>query len=79
MKIKCTACNGTGYYDDNNNPSCGACEGKGYIKLKKKAWIWITCASPSDARRVMSCYATESDVTQLKLGVNGTTFGFWYR
>ena len=27
--IKCSACNGSGYYDNNGSPKCGACEGKG--------------------------------------------------
>ena len=25
----CTACNGSGYYDHNNSPECGACYGTG--------------------------------------------------
>lgn len=25
----CSACNGSGYYDDNGSPKCGACEGTG--------------------------------------------------
>jgi len=25
----CTACNGSGYYDHNGNPYCGACDGTG--------------------------------------------------
>ena len=25
----CTACNGSGYYDDNGSPKCGACNGTG--------------------------------------------------
>jgi len=76
MKIKCGACNGAGYHIHRK---CGACEGKGYTKVKKTSWTWISCASPSDARKTMGVYATEADVIQLKLGVNGTTYGFWYR
>jgi DnaJ-class molecular chaperone len=26
---KCTACNGSGYYDHNGSPPCGACNGTG--------------------------------------------------
>ena len=26
---KCTACNGSGYYDHNGSPYCGACDGTG--------------------------------------------------
>lgn len=25
----CTACNGSGYYDNNGSPPCGACDGTG--------------------------------------------------
>ena len=29
-KLKtCTACNGSGYYDHNGSPPCGACDGTG--------------------------------------------------
>lgn len=24
---KCTACNGSGYYDDDGSPKCGGCDG----------------------------------------------------
>jgi DnaJ-class molecular chaperone len=30
----CTACNGSGYYDSHNSPSCGACDGTGKERLK---------------------------------------------
>lgn len=26
---KCRACNGSGYYDHNGSPECGACDGTG--------------------------------------------------
>lgn len=26
---KCVACNGSGYYDNNGSPTCGACDGTG--------------------------------------------------
>ena len=26
---KCTACNGSGYYDNTGSPRCGSCEGTG--------------------------------------------------
>jgi DnaJ-class molecular chaperone len=26
---KCTACNGSGYYDSNGSPDCGSCDGTG--------------------------------------------------
>lgn len=29
MNITCTACNGSGYYDHNGSPRCGACNGTG--------------------------------------------------
>jgi hypothetical protein len=25
----CTACNGSGYYDNDGSPACGACDGTG--------------------------------------------------
>jgi DnaJ-class molecular chaperone len=28
-KQKCYACNGSGYYDSNGSPPCGACDGTG--------------------------------------------------
>lgn len=30
----CFACNGTGHYDHNGSPPCGACEGTGKEKYK---------------------------------------------
>ena len=27
--VDCTACNGSGYYDHNGSPECGACDGTG--------------------------------------------------
>lgn len=28
-KVRCLACNGTGYYDHNGSPKCSACNGTG--------------------------------------------------
>jgi len=33
-KVKCTACNGSGRYDNDGSPPCGACEGTGKVKEK---------------------------------------------
>lgn len=33
----CTACNGSGYYDHNGSPYCGACDGTGRETYKPKA------------------------------------------
>lgn len=30
----CTACNGTGYYDHNGSPKCGACRGTGLERYR---------------------------------------------
>jgi DnaJ-class molecular chaperone len=31
----CSACNGSGYYDNTGSPKCGCCDGKGwYIEPK---------------------------------------------
>ena len=30
----CTACNGSGYYDDNGSPKCGCCNGTGKERVK---------------------------------------------
>lgn len=32
--ITCAACSGSGRYDHNGSPKCGACEGKGKIRAK---------------------------------------------
>ncbi len=29
---KCSACNGSGYYDHNGSPRCGCCDGEGTTK-----------------------------------------------
>lgn len=29
-KVICTACNGSGHYDNDGSPKCGCCNGKGY-------------------------------------------------
>ena len=39
----CTACNGSGYYDHNGSPNCGACDGTGKETYKPEE---------KDARRV---------------------------
>lgn len=31
----CTACGGSGYYDNNGSPKCGACNGTGKERYKK--------------------------------------------
>lgn len=31
--MKCTACGGTGYYDHDGSPPCGACNGNGFIEV----------------------------------------------
>ncbi len=30
----CSSCSGSGYYDSNGSPKCGACEGSGKEKYK---------------------------------------------
>lgn len=35
--VTCTACSGSGYYDHNGSPSCGACEGKGKVRGRPNA------------------------------------------
>jgi len=27
--VTCTACNGSGHYDNNDSPACGGCDGTG--------------------------------------------------
>lgn len=34
-KEKCTACNGSGRYDNNTSPKCSSCNGTGY-KLEQR-------------------------------------------
>ena len=36
---KCTACNGSGYYDNCNSPRCSACDGSGKELFKPKTYI----------------------------------------
>ena len=31
--VKCTACNGSGYYDHNGSPLCGGCDGTGKDRI----------------------------------------------
>lgn len=31
----CTSCAGSGYYDDNGSPKCGACDGTGKEKYRE--------------------------------------------
>lgn len=33
-KVVCTACNGSGRYDHNGSPPCGACGGTGKMPAK---------------------------------------------
>jgi RecJ-like exonuclease len=35
---KCTACNGSGYYDNTGSPRCGCCGGSGYTKRTFDDW-----------------------------------------
>lgn len=35
-KTKCTACNGSGYYDHDGSPDCGCCDGTGYDLTRSK-------------------------------------------
>lgn len=30
----CIACNGSGYYDNDNSPACGGCDGLGYDLIR---------------------------------------------
>ena len=32
----CTACNGSGYYDNDGSPPCGACDGTGKETYKSE-------------------------------------------
>ncbi len=32
--VKCTACNGSGYYDNDGSPDCGCCDGTGKTRQK---------------------------------------------
>lgn len=31
--ISCSACSGSGYYDNNGSPKCGGCDGQGKVKV----------------------------------------------
>lgn len=32
--VKCTACNGSGYYDNHGSPACSGCDGTGKTREK---------------------------------------------
>lgn len=34
----CTACSGSGYYDNNGSPKCSSCDGTGKEKFKGPKW-----------------------------------------
>ena len=34
----CSACNGSGFYDHNGSPKCGACEGTGKERYKPEQY-----------------------------------------
>lgn len=34
-QVTCTACNGSGYYDNTNSPKCSSCEGTGKTKERE--------------------------------------------
>jgi hypothetical protein len=36
----CGACNGSGHYDDNGSPKCGACHGLGVERGKMPYRLW---------------------------------------
>jgi len=37
---KCSACNGTGYYDNTGSPKCGCCNGIGYMRNSMPYRLW---------------------------------------
>ena len=38
-KLKdCSACSGSGYYDDTGSPKCGGCDGTGKERYKNSVW-----------------------------------------
>ncbi|TYO65477.1 hypothetical protein FXV83_16205 [Bradyrhizobium hipponense] len=32
--VKCSACNGSGYYDNDGSPPCSACNGRGKVATR---------------------------------------------
>ena len=47
----CSACNGSGYYDHNDSPECGSCDGSGKerynpLNEEKQMIHWITQHGP---------------------------------
>ncbi len=36
--VKCTACNGSGYYDHNGSPRCGSCDGTGKERVSPEQY-----------------------------------------
>lgn len=38
--LKCTACNGSGYYDNTNSPKCSACLDLGVVRKRIPYRLW---------------------------------------
>ena len=36
--VKCLACNGSGYYDNNGSPRCSSCDGTGKDRVSPKEY-----------------------------------------
>ena len=41
--VPCTACNGSGHYDHNGSPKCGACEGTGKMRISPEDFKKYYC------------------------------------
>jgi RecJ-like exonuclease len=38
-KVPCSACNGSGRYDDTGSPKCGACRGTGKERISPEQYV----------------------------------------
>lgn len=61
----CVACYGTGRYDHNGNPPCGACNGTGREKVRgpKRADFGGQHARPDPRGRCKNCGDAGTDLT----------------
>ena len=50
---KCSACSGSGYYDNTGSPPCGACDGTGYTGSSFEDWFDKNWGSDSDETKQM--------------------------
>jgi len=41
-EVNCTACSGSGYYDNNGSPKCSSCNGTGRMKVSPEDYYFYS-------------------------------------